>query len=125
VTRNRSSAKAAGSRFEKSIADAFAWHLKDDRIERRVTNGARDRGDIGGVRTASGQRLTVEAKDYGGRLLPAQWIREAKAEAVNDGAAAGVVVAKRLGTTEPLEQYVIMDVETLFILIQGAHHADV
>jgi hypothetical protein len=118
VTRNRSSAKAAGSRFEKSIADAFAWHLKDDRIERRVTNGARDRGDIGGVRTASGQRLTVECKDTA-TLALAGWVTEAHYEAINDNAVAGIVVHKRRGTLDPLEQYVTMTLGDLLRLGWG------
>ena len=63
MTRNRSSAKAAGSRFERSIADGLAQALNDDRIDRRVKTGAKDRGDIGGVRI-HGQRLVIEAKEF-------------------------------------------------------------
>jgi hypothetical protein len=105
------------------IADGLAWHLQDDRIERRVTNGAKDRGDVGGVRLPGGERVVIETKDYGGRILASEWIREANVEAVNDGAAAGVVIAKRRGTTDPLGQYVLMDVATLLILIRGGTDA--
>ena len=107
MTRSRSSAKAAGARFEKLIADAWAWHLKDDRIERRVTNGAKDRGDIGGIRTRTGQRLVVECKDVA-TLNLSGWVTEAHFEAINDNAVAGVVVHKRRGTMNPLDQYVTM-----------------
>lgn len=107
MTRSNRSARAAGSRFEKSIADALAWHLKDDRIERRVTNGAKDRGDIASVRTRDGQRLVVECKDHA-RLELGRWVTEAHYEAINDNAIAGFVVHKRRGTTDPLEQYVTL-----------------
>lgn len=107
MTRSNRSARAAGSRFEKSIADALAWHLRDDRIERRVTNGAKDRGDIASVRTRDGQRLVVECKDHA-RLELGRWVTEAHYEAINDNAIAGFVVHKRRGTTDPLEQYVTL-----------------
>ena len=100
MTRNRKSAKTAGTRFETAIAQYLAEQLDDDRIERRRLGGRLDRGDIAGLRH-HGQRLVIEAKDYGGRLLPAQWIEEAHVEAGNDSALCGLVVAKRRGTTNP------------------------
>lgn len=36
MSRSRTSAKAAGSRFERLIADGLAEALHDDRIDRRV-----------------------------------------------------------------------------------------
>jgi hypothetical protein len=45
MARNRQSAKSAGSRFERSIADALAAALDDDRIDRRARTGGKDRGD--------------------------------------------------------------------------------
>ncbi|MGW6017829.1 hypothetical protein ACWFNS_07485 [Oerskovia enterophila] len=117
MTRNRSSAKAAGSRFERSIADGLAQALNDDRIDRRVKTGAKDRGDIGGVRI-HGQRLVIEAKDCSRQELP-KWTREAQLEAGNDDALAGVVVAKRRGSTNPLDQWVHMTVRDLVALITG------
>ena len=122
MPRSRSSAKEAGARFEKLIADAFAWHLKDDRIERRVTNGAKDRGDIGGIRTASGQRLVVECKNVATMNLSG-WVREAQQEAINDNAVAGIVVHKRRGTTDPLEQYVTMTLGDLLRIGWGVSPA--
>ena len=49
MTRNRASAKKAGALFERVVADYLAAELDDDRVERRVRNGAFDRGDISGV----------------------------------------------------------------------------
>lgn len=54
MTRSRSSAKAAGTRFESPVANFLAFHLADDRIERRAKSGAKDRDDIGGVRAIRG-----------------------------------------------------------------------
>lgn len=118
MPRTRTSAKAAGARFETQIAEYLACKL-DDRIERRRLGGSKDRGDIGGVRDRDGNRVVLECKDYGGRLQPPEWLREAHAERDNDGAAVGVVVAKRRGTTNPGAQYVLMTVDDLVTLLSG------
>lgn len=118
MARSRATAKAAGASFERLIADHLATVL-DDRIDRRVKTGAVDKGDIGGVRDRDGNRVVIEAKDYGGRLQPPEWIREAHTERDNDGAAVGVVVAKRRGTTNPGAQYVLMTVDDLVTLLGG------
>lgn len=117
MTRSRASARKAGTTFERSIADGLAQALDDDRIDRRVKTGSKDRGDIGGVRV-HGQRLVVECKDVSKQALP-QWTREAQLEAGNDDALVGVVVAKRRGTTNPLDQWVHMTVRDLVALITG------
>ena len=122
MTRNRKSAKAAGARFERLIADGLAAALDDDRIDRRVKTGAKDRGDIAGLRFA-GHRIVVEAKDCATVSLP-QWTREAQLEARNDGALVGIVVAKRRGTTDPLDQWVHMTVRDLVSLFLGYPYTD-
>jgi len=118
MTRTRASAKAAGSSFERSIADHLAKVLEDDRIDRRVKTGKKDRGDIGGVRHM-GWRLAFECKDYGGRLMPGPWVAEAETERGNDDALAGLVIAKRRGTTDPGQQFVLMTVNDLTALLTG------
>lgn len=118
MTRSRASAKAAGTRFESSIAAYLATHV-DDRIERRAKTGAKDRGDLSGVRAPGGGRIVVEAKDYGGRLLPGPWIGEAEIERGNDDALVGVVVAKRRGVTDPGAQFVLMTVRDFIALLTG------
>lgn len=117
MTRTRASAKAAGSSFERAVADYLAKHV-DDRIDRRVKNGAKDRGDIGGLRHMGG-RVVIECKDYGGRLMPGPWISEAEVERGNDDALAGIVIAKRRGTTDPGQQFVLMTVNDLTALLTG------
>lgn len=117
MTRNRSSAKAAGARFERIIADYLAEHV-DDRIDRRVKTGAADKGDIAGIRHMGG-RVVLEAKDYGGRYLVGTWLTEADVERGNDDALAGAVVAKRRGTTDPGDQVVFMTLRDLAALLTG------
>lgn len=118
MTRNRKSAKVAGAKFERSIADHLAEVLGSPHIDRQVKTGAKDRGDIRGV-TVAGQPLAIECKDVATLALP-QWTREAAAEAENLGAVAGVVVAKRRGTTDPGAQWVHMTLDQLVAIIQAA-----
>ena len=59
MTRTRASAKAAGTAFETLIARHLAQVHDDDRVERRTKTGAKDRGDIAGVRV-HGQRLASD-----------------------------------------------------------------
>lgn len=118
MTRSRASAKKAGTAFETLIANYLATALEDDRIERRARNGARDRGDISGLRHM-GERLVIEAKDYGGRLEVGPWLTEAEIERGNDDAVAGLVVAKRRGNGNPADQLVIMTLRDLVALLTG------
>ena len=126
MTRSRASAKAAGSRFERLIADCLA-HLVDDRIDRRVKTGNKDRGDIGGVRapwgpTVDGRmppgRVVIECKDHS-RLDLAGWVDQADVERGNDDAIAGLVVHKRRGHGDPLDQYVTCTVRDIVALLTG------
>ena len=116
MTRTRASAKAAGSKFERDIADHLADRV-DDRIDRRVKTGAKDRGDIGGVRV-HGQRMVLECKNTT-RINLGTWITEAHTEAGNDDALAGVIVHKRHGKGQPGDQWVTMTVDDLIALITG------
>lgn len=115
--RSRATAKRAGSSFERLVADYLAEHV-DDRIDRRVKTGAKDCGDIGGLRHM-GQRVVIEAKDCGGRLEAGPWIGEAEVERGNDDAGVGLVVAKRRGTAQPGDQFVLMTLRDLVSLLTG------
>jgi hypothetical protein len=114
MTRTRSSAKAAGSRFERGIADFLATTI-DDRIDRRVKTGAADKGDIGGLRF-KGYRIVLECKNHA-RLNLAGWYAEATAEKQNDGAILGAVVHKRYGNAKPEDQWVTMTLGDLATLV--------
>ena len=119
--RNRTSAKKAGSRFEREIADYLAATV-DDRIDRKVRTGARDTGDIGGLR-AHGQRVVVEAKNTT-RINLAGWAGETEVERVNDGALAGVTVHKRHGRGDVGDQWVTLTVRDLVALLTGTRPDD-
>lgn len=122
MTRSRASAKAAGTRFERVIADALAKHV-DDRIDRRPKTGSKDRGDIGGVRfihpsRLKSFRLVIECKDVA-RTDLSGWVNEAEIERGNDDALAGFVVHKRRGHGDPLDQYVTCTLRDLIALLTG------
>jgi hypothetical protein len=117
MPRSRRSAKTAGTRFESSIVSALAAALDDDRIERRTRNGAKDRGDISGLRI-HGQRLVIECKDCTAIRLP-EWVAEAQIEAGNDDALVGLVVHKRHGVGDPMRQWVTCTVADLVAILTG------
>ena len=117
MARNRTSAKQAGSKFERAIADVLALHV-DDRIDRRVKTGSNDRGDIGGVRL-HGQRITIETKNCS-RINLAGWMAEAQDERGNDDALAGIVIHKRHGNGDPLDQWVTMSVREFIAILRGS-----
>jgi hypothetical protein len=119
MTRSRASARKAGSSFETLIAGYLAATV-DDRIERRTKNGNKDRGDISGLRHM-GERIVVEAKDFGGRVNIGPWLTEVETERGNDDATVGLVVAKRRGTTNPADQIVLMTLADLVALLTGEH----
>lgn len=116
MTRNRKSAKAAGTRFETQIAAYLAEHL-DDRIERRTKTGAKDRGDIAGLRVR-GQRVVVECKNTT-RASLGTWVTEAETERRNDDAGVGIVAHKRHGKGAAADQYITLTVRDLVSLING------
>ena len=116
MTRSRATAKQAGSRFEREIADYLAAKV-DDRIDRKVRTGAKDTGDIGGVRL-HGRRVALELKHVATMNLPA-WTREAQIEAGNDDALVGLVVHKRHGNGRPGEQWVSCTVDDLVAILTG------
>lgn len=123
MSRSRASAKAAGSTFERMVADYLAATV-DDRIDRKVKTGAADKGDIGGLRHM-GQRVVVECKDYGGQIKAAEWTAEAEIERGNDDAGVGLVVAKRRGTRDPGDQWVVLTLRDLVSLLTGERPEEV
>lgn len=113
--RNLRSAKAAGSRFERLVADHLNDRLYGLSVDRQVKTGVHDSGDISGVHLA-GKRIAIECKNVTRMDLP-KWTREAHTEAGNIGAAAGVVIHKRHGNGKPEDQWVTMTVTDLVTII--------
>jgi hypothetical protein len=123
MTRSRLTARKAGSWFERCIADYLAEYV-DDRIDRKVKTGNKDRGDVGGVRAFKGGRVVVECKDRGGIFEVGAWLTEAEIERGNDDAEIGLVVAKRRGRAHPGDQVVMMTLRDLVALLTGERPAD-
>lgn len=117
MTRSRASAKAAGTRFERLIADWLRDNVSEF-IDRRAKTGSRDKGDLGGIRDQSGKEVVAELKDHARHDL-AGWITQADVERGNADALAGLVIFKRRGTADPGDQYVLMTVRDLAALLTG------
>lgn len=117
MSRNR----AKGSSFEQQVVDYMRNRLDDPRIERRVSNGANDRGDVSGL-SILGKRAVLECKNHA-RMELSRWVEEAETEKGNDGAEWAFVVHKRKGCGEKRmgETYVTMTLETLCALAAGSH----
>lgn len=118
MTRSRASAKAAGSRHARNVADYLREHVSRF-VDKMPLYGAKDRGDVANVETFNELPVAVEAKDYGGRLEAGTWLKEAAAERINLGAVAGVVIAKRRGVTDPGSQIVLMEVRDFVGILTG------
>jgi len=107
--------KAKGSAFARLIANYLAEALGDDRIDRRVETGGKDKGDIGAVRLR-GHRIVIEAKNHA-RMEIGQWLKEAVVEAQNDSALVGIVVHKRRGFGRGGDQYATMRLSDLVAIL--------
>lgn len=110
-----------GATFERLMADYLALALNDDGIDRQVKSGAKDRGDIRGVKIW-GQRIAVECKNTRRDELP-KAIREAEVERGNIDGLAGVVVIKRHGKAKPEDQLVVMTARDFAAILSGARPA--
>src|SRR5690625_3362369 len=96
--RNHRSARQAGSRFERQIADYLALHV-DDRIDKRPGRATKARGDIGGL-TQLGKRVVIECKDHA-RTQLSKWMKEAELARGNEDANSALVAHKRHGKAHP------------------------
>jgi hypothetical protein len=121
MTRNRASAKKAGTTFERQVADYLAQHV-DDRIDRRAKTGSKDRGDITGLRHL-GERIVIECKNTT-RLALADWMNQAEIERGNDDALAGLIIHKRHGKANPGDQWVTTTLRELTALFNGYREED-
>jgi hypothetical protein len=100
------------------------WRATKGGGRRGTRNGAKDRADVSGLRHMTG-RVVVEVKDYGGKLNVGPWLTEAEIERGNDDAVAGLVVAKRRGTTNPADQIVLLTLGDLVALLTGQRPPEV
>ena len=115
MTRNRKSARAAGARFNRLIANCLRTELGDPNIQVAPAWGAVDKGDIVNVRI-DGHDLVIQTKDVATESLP-RGTGAAKVQARNAGALAGLYVHKRHGVADPMKQWVTCTVAELVALI--------
>ena len=113
--------KRKGTSFEVLIRDFLnAWW--DYRIVRVAQAGKNDLGDLANFEV-SGSRVAIECKgitEYKSNL--SGWIQEAKREAQNINAVAGIVIHKRAGKGQAVDQYVTMtlgDLVRILLLSEG------
>lgn len=111
-----SRSKQKGTAFETTIVRYLSGRLGDERIMRMPLNGAKDRGDIAGIRTLLGERVAVECKNVA-RMNLGGWISEAEVERGNADAKVGVVIHKRAGKGQARDQYVTLTVEDFAVLL--------
>lgn len=116
MTRNRTTARKAGSSFERLVADYLAAWV-DDRIDRRVKMGAKDRGDIAGLRHG-GERVVIECKNTA-KVDLGNWATETEIQRGNDDALAGLIVHKRHGHALPEDQWVTLTLGDLVALLNA------
>lgn len=108
-----SRSRQRGTSFETSLLPALrtVW----PHAERRALQGAKDKGDF----LLPSGLFAIEAKNCSQPKIP-EWLREAKAEANNADVPVGVVIAKRRGTTDPMEQFVHMALDDFLWLAKYA-----
>lgn len=111
-----SRAKSKGTAFETLVVTALQQHLGPE-VCRRATTGAKDRGDVHGL-YIRGLRTVAELKNHASMNL-AGWVDEAEIERGHDDASVGLVIHKRRGKGQALDQYVTLPLRDLLTIILG------
>lgn len=112
-----------GTLLESATVLFLQARLGDDRIMRMPLNGAKDRGDVAGVRTLLGEKVAIEVKNHA-RMDLGTWLREAEIERGNADAQVAVVVHKRHGKGQAKDQLVTMTLEDFAVLLGGVRETD-
>lgn len=112
-----SRSKQKGTAMETLIVTELQKHLGPE-ICRRTTNGSKDRGDIHGL-YIRGLRTVAEVKNTKATQLGAHW-NEVEVERGNDDADVGVLIHKRHGKGQALDQWVTLTVRELLTIITGS-----
>lgn len=112
-----SASKRKGTAFESLIVAGLQQHLGPE-ICRRATTGAKDRGDIHGL-YIRGLRTVAECKNTKTSQLGAHW-NEVEVERGNDDADVGLLIHKRHGKGQALDQWVTLTVRELLTIITGS-----
>jgi len=112
-----SRAKSKGTAFETLIVTELQARLGDE-ICRRTTSGAKDRGDIHGL-YIRGLRTVAECKNTKASQLGTHWA-EVEVERGNDDADVGILIHKRHGKGQALDQWVTLTVRELITIMTGS-----
>ncbi len=113
MSRNRASAKKAGTSWESEIV-CFLIEAGWPHAERRRLSGALDKGDVAGV-----VGVCIEAKNTAAITL-SSFLDEAQVEGRNAGADVAVAWIKRRGRSRAADGYVVMDGSTFTQLLKEA-----
>lgn len=105
-----------GNLFEKQVVDYLRAAFGSS-VERRVMGGKNDRGDVAGM-FWRGRAFVIEVKNRA-RVELAAWMDELDAECGNADTDMGAVVFHRKGRGAKSmgDQYVLMDLRTLCVLL--------
>ena len=112
-----SRSKQKGTAMETLIVTELQKHLGPE-ICRRATTGAKDRGDIHGL-YIRGLRTVAEVKNTKATQLGTHW-NEVELERGNDDADVGVLIHKRHGKGQALDQWVTLTVRELITIMTGS-----
>ena len=112
-----SRSKQKGTAFETLIVNELQQHLGPE-ICRRATTGAKDRGDVHGL-YIRGLRTVAELKNTKAAQLGSHW-NEVEVERGNDDADVGILIHKRHGKGQALDQWVTLTVRELITIITGS-----
>ena len=108
-----SAARRKGTAAETAIVRVLQANGFPD-AERRALHGQLDKGDV----LLPGMGVVIEVKNCV-TLKLAEWVAEARQEAINAQAVVYAVWHKRKGTTDPLEWYVTMPGAMFVRLLEG------
>ena len=111
-----SASKRKGTAFESLIVAGLQQHLGDG-VCRRTTSGAKDRGDIHGL-YIRGLRTVAECKNTKATQLGSHW-NEVEVERGNDDADVGLLIHKRHGKGQALDQWVTLTLRELLTIVMG------
>lgn len=106
-----SKAKAKGTAAETAFVNWLKQQSPDYvTVERRATNGVKDRGDIAGI-----PNVVIEIK-AGARLNIPEWLRELQQEMINAEASLGflVIKPKGVGAANVQNWWVVQTAEQVF-----------
>lgn len=105
-------AKAKGSAFERAVTEYL--RARGKRAQRIPAGAADDQADIF---VFDPTWPAIQVKNHA-KFDLAGWVRDAEQQAENAGRTAGIVWAKKRGTTDPGKCYVIMSGEAFMTLME-------